>query len=86
MRAFPVPIDFTEGSGGAFWGRPEALLDRTIRSGISMFALLDPGAVARGVAQLAADLDSGRWDDRHGHLRSLAALDVGYRLIVSTAA
>lgn len=86
VRAFPVPIDFTEGSGGAFWGRPEALLDQTIRSGISMFALLNPDVVNRGVAQLAADLTSGRWDTRHGHLRSLDTLDVGYRLVVSTAA
>ena len=84
VRPFPVPIDFAEGSGGSFWGRPEALLDPTVRSAISMFALLDPDVVRRGVAKLAADLDSGRWDDRHGHLRSLATLDVGYRIIVST--
>jgi len=81
---FPVPIDFAEGSGGAFWGRPEALLDPKVRSGISMFALLDPEIVERGVSQLAADLSAGRWDDRHGHLRTLDALDVGYRIIVST--
>ena len=50
-----------------------------------MFALLDPEIVDRGVTQLADDLASGQWDDRHGHLRSLATLDVGYRLIISTA-
>lgn len=80
---FPVPIDFAEGSGGSFWGRPEALLDPSVRASISMFALLDPAIVDRGVDQLAADLDSGRWDDRHGHLRSLDRLDVGYRIVVS---
>lgn len=80
---FPVPIDFAEGSGGSFWGRPEALLDPDVRAAISMFAMMDPAVVERGVAQLAADLASGRWDDRHGHLRSLAALDVGYRIVVS---
>ena len=85
VRPFPVPIDFTEGSGGSFWGRPEALLDPMVRAGISMFALLDASVVDRGVTQLAADLDSGRWDERHGHLRSLESLDVGYRVIVSTA-
>jgi SAM-dependent methyltransferase len=82
---FPVPIDFAEGSGGSFWGRPEALLDPTVRAGISMFAMMDPVVVDRGVAQLAADLASGRWDDRHGHLRTREVLDVGYRLVVSTA-
>lgn len=83
---FPVPIDFTEGSGGSFWGRPEALLDLSIRAGISMFALLGPAVVDRGVAKLTDDLASGRWDERHGHLRSLPALDVGYRVVVATAA
>jgi len=28
-----------------------------------------------------ADLESGRWDERHGHLRTLPELDVGLRLI-----
>ncbi len=82
---FPVPIDFAEGSGGSFWGRPEALLDPAVRAGISMFAMMDPAVVDRGVAELSADLASGAWDDRHGHLRSLDALDVGYRLVVSHA-
>jgi SAM-dependent methyltransferase len=81
---FPVPIDFAEGSGGSFWGRPEAMLDPTVRASISMFALLDQAVVDRGVGELAADLASGRWDERHGHLRSLDALDVGYRIVVST--
>lgn len=85
VRPFPVPIDFAEGSGGSFWGRPEALLDPVVRAGISMFALLPTEVVERGVAHLADDLASGRWDERHGHLRSLDALDVGYRVIVSTA-
>ena len=80
---FPVPIDFAEGSGGSFWGRPEALLDPAVRASISMFALLAPTVVDRGVARLAADLESGEWDDRHGHLRALDTLDVGYRIVVS---
>lgn len=80
---FPVPIDFAEGSGGSFWGRPEELLDPTVRASISMFALLDPDVVDRGVSQLADDLASGRWDERRGHLRSLEHLDVGYRIVVS---
>lgn len=86
VRPFPVPIDFTEGSGGTFWGRPEALLDPGIRAGISMFALLGPEIVDRGVASLSADLADGTWDRRHGHLRSLDALDVGYRIVLSTDA
>ena len=30
-----------------------------------------------------ADLESGRWDEVHGHLRTLPALDIGTRLITA---
>ena len=42
-----------------------------------------PEVLARGTEQLRADLASGAWDARHGHLRALTELDVGYRLIVA---
>jgi hypothetical protein len=38
---------------------------------------------ARGTARLRADLESGRWDERHGHLRDLDEMDLGYRLVVA---
>ncbi|MGZ4176685.1 MAG: hypothetical protein ACXVRW_19140 [Solirubrobacteraceae bacterium] len=38
----------------------------------------------RAEAALAADLRSGEWDRRHGHLRELESLDVGLRLVVDT--
>jgi hypothetical protein len=45
--------------------------------------MLDDEVIGRGTAQLRADLASGAWDARHGHLRTLPELDVGYRLIVA---
>ena len=51
-----------------------------LRLGISGFALLDPCVVARGVAHRKADLESGAWEERFGHLRRFEALDVCYRL------
>jgi hypothetical protein len=39
-----------------------------------------------GLARLSADLESGAWDERNGHLRKLEELDVGLRLIVSELA
>jgi hypothetical protein len=39
--------------------------------------------VDRVVSEVSRDLASGRWDDRHGQLRNLDALDVGLRLIVA---
>jgi SAM-dependent methyltransferase len=77
-----VPHDCIDGFLAAFWRRPEAYLDADIRAGISSFALLDSGTVERGVSRLKADLASGAWDRRFGHLRALDALEVCYRLIV----
>ena len=36
-----------------------------------------------GRERLAADLKSGAWDERYGHLRGMNELDVGLRLVVS---
>ena len=33
--------------------------------------------------RLRADLESGAWDAKLGHLRDLPELDLGYRLLVS---
>ena len=47
----------------------------------------DPGiaaAIRRGLAFLRADLESGEWERRFGHLRQREAIDVCYRLLVTT--
>jgi SAM-dependent methyltransferase len=85
VRPVPVPGDCVDGFAAAYWCRPEAYLDPSIRQAISSFALAAPAAVDRAVASLGDDLASGAWDDRHGSLRSLASLDVGYRIVVGGA-
>lgn len=79
----PVPHDCTDGFLAAYWRRPRSYLDPAVRAGISGLALLDPGVVARAVAQLAADLASGAWVRRHAELVDLPELDLGYRLVVA---
>jgi len=79
-----IPHDCVDGFLGAFWRRPEAYLDPGVRAGMSGFALLEPSVVDRGVARLKSDLESGEWDRRFGHLRSLDALDLCYRLLVAS--
>jgi SAM-dependent methyltransferase len=88
MRAIPLPIphDCVDGFLGAFWRRPEAYLDPNVRRAISGFAQLPRERVDECVARLDADLRSGRWDRRFGHLRSQHELDLGYRLIVAETA
>ncbi len=78
-----VPRDCTDGFGEAFWARPEAYLDPRVRAGMSAFTLLTLAETEPGLRRLAADLRSGAWDARHGHLRTLAQLDCGHRLIIA---
>jgi SAM-dependent methyltransferase len=83
VHTVPVPHDCTDGFGSAFWRRPEAYLDATVRAGISMLAYADESSLAEGLARLAADLHSGQWQQRHAELLEQQRLDAGYRLLVS---
>jgi SAM-dependent methyltransferase len=83
VETVPVPGDCEDGFFEAFWRRPEKLLDPSIRSSQSVWALLDPGVEDRIVARLATALDSGAWDDEYGHLRKLDAFDGSLRIVVS---
>jgi SAM-dependent methyltransferase len=82
-RPVPVPSDCTDGFLRAFWARPEAYLDEAVRRNISQFNLVDPDALQRGIEVLAGDLADGAWDARHGELRGLAELDLGYVVLVA---
>jgi SAM-dependent methyltransferase len=85
LTAVPVPLpsDCADGMFSAYWARPEMYLDSEIRRNISNFALAAEDDVAEGLARLDADLESGEWDRRYGHLRSLPELDVGHRLLIA---
>jgi len=83
VEAIPVPADCVDGFGGSYWNRPEAYLEPEVRAGMSSFAQLDREAVARGTERLRRDLESGAWDARHGHLRAMSEIDLGYRLLVA---
>lgn len=78
MTLVPIPNDCVDGLLGAYWRRPEAYLDADVRSAMSSFARIDAAA---GLARLSADLASGRWAERNGHLLALDALDLGYRIV-----
>ena len=84
VDSVPVPHDCVDGFLAAYWRRPEAYLDPNVRAGMSGFSLVGAEAVTRGVARLHADLESGEWERRFGHLRQLEAIDVCYRLLVTT--
>jgi len=83
IEPLPLPRDCRDGIGEAFWARPEAYLDAQVRAGMSCFQRLEQAEVDDGLTRLAADLASGAWDRRYGHLRTLDELDCGHRLIVT---
>ena len=80
VEPIKVPRDCEDGFAPAFYARPERYLEPVVRAGMSPFHVLDPGP---GLERLAGDLRSGAWEDRHGHVRHLAELEAGYRLLVA---
>jgi SAM-dependent methyltransferase len=83
LEAIPVPTDCTDGFCVGLWSRPEAHLDPLVRGASSIWHLLCPSVVERGLERLRQDLRSGEWDRRYGALRTQATLDVGVRLLTT---
>jgi hypothetical protein len=81
----PIPIDCVDGFVEAFYARPEALLDPSVRRAESAWAFVDPQIVERGLARLRAALASGEWDERHGNLRTQPEYLGALRLITAVA-
>ena len=79
----PIPADCTDGFNAAYWRRPRAYLDPQVWRPMSALALIPEADRADGMRRLRADLDSGEWDRRWGHLRALDELDLGYRVVVA---
>jgi SAM-dependent methyltransferase len=79
----PVPHDCWDGFGPAYWRRPHAYLDATIRAGISMFDLTPETRLRNGLTRLEADLASGAWATKYADLLEMTELDVGCRLVVA---
>ncbi|MCP2163420.1 class I SAM-dependent methyltransferase [Goodfellowiella coeruleoviolacea] len=69
VEPVPIPLDCTDGFNEAYYGRPERLLDPGARQACSAWSFVAEATRAHYVDQLRADLDSGAWDQRHGHLR-----------------
>ncbi len=79
----PIPADCTDGFGEAFFGRPERLLDATVRRvGAYAWGFVDAAVEERFVRRLAADLESGAWDREHGADRTRTEYDGSLRLVV----
>lgn len=83
IEEVPIPFDCLDGFTEAFYGRPEQFLDPAVRACQSAWGFVAPDAAERGIAQLEADLRSGRWDQRFGHLRRQQEFIGALRLIAA---
>lgn len=81
LEAVPVPSRCQDEFTSALWDRPEMFLDPAVLRASSLWHTLPPEEIEAGQARLRADLESGRWDERHGRLRTLPELDIGLRLV-----
>ncbi len=85
-RPVPVPIDCVDGFMEAYYARPEAFLDDHVRDAQSSWGFIDGPTTAVILARLRADLESGRWDERHGVLRTQPEFDGSLTLVVDPGA
>jgi SAM-dependent methyltransferase len=85
LTPVPVPHDCRDGFYGAYWRRPEAYLDPGVRAGISVFSQVSSAAVVRAIDALGADLETGRWQERHRELLSMDELHLGFYVITAEA-
>lgn len=85
VTSVPIPLHCTDGFGEAYYGRPELLLDPGARLANSAWSFVDPTLGDRFAADLRRDLDSGLWDQGHGHLRRQPVFEGSLKLIVGRA-
>jgi SAM-dependent methyltransferase len=78
-----IPWDCVDGFFEAYWRRPEAYLDESVRRGVSVWSKVGPDAEQRAVRGLREDLATGRWAERNRDLVDLDAAELGLRLLIA---
>ena len=83
VQEIPVPLDCIDGFQEAFYGRPEAFLNREVRKAMSAWGFIGEDLQELMVKRLSDDLQSGEWDRKYGHLRTQPTFSGALRLIIS---
>jgi SAM-dependent methyltransferase len=83
VRPLQIPLDCTDGFSDAFYGRPEAMLDPAVRRAQSAWSFVGEADQERFVKRLSADLESGAWDERLGHLRTQPEFEGSIRILIA---
>jgi ubiquinone/menaquinone biosynthesis C-methylase UbiE len=81
IEVVPAPSRCRDEFTSALWDRPELFLDPGVLLASSLWHSLPPAEIKRGQERLRSDLESGRWDEKYGHLRTLPELDIGLRIV-----
>ncbi len=79
----PIPRLCLDGFNEAYYARPEMLLNPAARSACSAWSFLSENEVLVFESALRADLQSGAWDRRFGHLRTQPTFTGSLVLIVN---
>ncbi|GAA4805971.1 methyltransferase domain-containing protein [Olivibacter ginsenosidimutans] len=83
VKTIPIPLDCTDGFIEAFYGRPEAFLNPSVRKAQSAWGFLSSGVEEQLVTRLQQALDSGEWDRKYGYLRNQPEFTGSLRLVIA---
>ncbi len=82
VQKIPVPLNCVDGFQEAFYGRPEAFLEKEVRHAMSAWGFIPADQQEQMVKRLADDLRSGEWDRKYGHLRTQPEFSGALRLVI----
>jgi SAM-dependent methyltransferase len=81
VEEIPVPLHCVDGFQEAFYGRPEAFLQKEVRMAMSAWGFIREQEPL--VRRLAEALESGEWDRKYGYLRTQPYFTGAMRLITA---
>ena len=79
----PIPLDCVDGFQEAYYGRPEAFLEKEVRMAQSAWGFLSAELEEKYIQNLRNELQSGAWDKKFGHFRTQPNFTGALRLIVA---
>ncbi|MEM7163318.1 MAG: methyltransferase domain-containing protein [Bacteroidota bacterium] len=74
-----IPHDCRDGFLAAYWKKPEAYLEPSVRNSISTFSKISK--LEDGLLKLKKDLESGEWERKNQEVLHQNEIDAGYILI-----
>lgn len=66
----PIPLNCKDGFQEAFYGRPEAFLEKEVRLSQSAWGFIPEQKQDEMIMRLRKELENGNWDKKYGHFRT----------------